>query len=120
MPFTIEYDSERACMMCKLSGTIDIQLITCYIDKVVSLMEQHHCSRVLNDVRGADISLSSVDIVSLPNLMIEKNFNRFAKRALVYDQSSDDIEFFETVSTNRGHKVRVFTDFEQALNWLTE
>jgi len=40
------------------------------------------------------------------------------KLAIVYSEAESDYQFLETVSRNRGLQVRVFTDFEEAENWL--
>ena len=40
--------------------------------------------------------------------------------AFVYAEVTDNERFFENVTVNRGFRVRVFDDLEQAVQWLEQ
>jgi hypothetical protein len=119
MPYEIEYDTDSACMMCRMAGKIDQQLVRDFLAELVTLVEKHRCTRTLNDLREADLALSMLDIYGIPKLISQAGLGPTTKRAVVVSASRDDYHFFETVSVNLGQYVRVFTDFDKALKWVT-
>ncbi len=72
MPFEIKYDSENDCMICKMIGKIDQQLINDFASNLSSLMEQHQCTRMINDIRDAEFALSNVEIYNIPKLVSQQ------------------------------------------------
>ena len=66
---------------------------------------------------AASIKLSTVDLYDLPawieEACEEAGVNRFCKRALLVSRDFNDYEFYETVSRNHGHLLKVFADSEK-------
>jgi hypothetical protein len=40
------------------------------------------------------------------------------KRAILVSKDMEDYAFFETTSVNRGHRVKIFQDPDEAIDWL--
>ncbi len=118
MPFSVRYDPESARIRCSISGTLDMHLIAEFVDELVHLMNQHQCFRILSDLRGIEVAVSTVDIYHLPKLIEQRGYTGPLRRAVVFDGSHDDFEFYENVSVNQGQNLRVFSDFDHALEWL--
>jgi hypothetical protein len=75
--------------------------------------------QVLLDARKVQSRMSVTDLwylaVELRNLL--KRFSQ--KMALLYQlESCDQAEFFTLCAKNRGFKIRDFTSFEDAIEWL--
>lgn len=119
MPFTVTYDSNIDCVVTRISGNMDTALITDFFSEIGKVAATNNCIRVLSDLREGKIAAPMTDIYemakSLDKLKILKSF----KRAIVISQDHKDYQFWETVCYNQGyHKVKLFTDYEQAKKWL--
>ena len=119
MPHEIQYDPANACMMCRLTGNIDQDLVMEFASALAPLMEEHGCTRVLNDFRGADLSVSYFDIYKIPKLPSVLKMTRLTRRALLLDELPEEIASYEDMSVNQGQFVKAFTDLDQAISWLT-
>lgn len=92
---------------------------------LIQMAKEQGCFRVLNDMRGATLKLSMVEVYNLPNLIAETastaglQVYKF-KRALVISEDQVLLPFFENVSRNRLHKLRLFHSIESAEQWLFE
>jgi hypothetical protein len=68
-------------------------------------------------------TLSTLEIFDLPRIIVEiltetgLDVHKF-KRVLVVSNDVDDFTFFETVSRNRGQKVTLFRNIDEARSWL--
>jgi hypothetical protein len=76
---------------------------------------------ILIDTRQKTSYLSLMDIVELVDLMVEHRDSFRSKLAILVRQGPefDHAKFMELYAGNRGFRVAAFTDFEEAINWLT-
>lgn len=77
---------------------------------------------VMLDLREVRFRLSTANIYQLAE-ELTKYGDTFLRRTAVLtrdDKTFTESEFFETVSHNRGFNVKVFTDFEEAMAWLSD
>lgn len=126
MPFIIFLDKETGIIHGKIKGKTDNLVLRKYaleMDKVISAENK---KLILSDYREAFFSFSVLELFHLPekhNLLLEslgKNIHAL-KRALLVSKSDDEMaNFFEDVAVNRGQNVKVFTDEEEAINWLQQ
>jgi hypothetical protein len=77
--------------------------------------------KVLADVRGLEGRLPRLEAYDIP----DKHFPKMRDRAVLTHTAVVDMEefknsyrFFENVSANRGFNLRIFSDPDQALDWL--
>lgn len=120
MRYDIKYDSGSRCVVCKLLGPLHLSDLPQYVSDVSALLDMHNCKRVLQDLTEVDFKLSTFEFLDVPKLIREKDVKREVKRAIVFAKDAEDWRFHETVSVNRAERVRVFTDFNQAKQWLTD
>jgi len=75
---------------------------------------------VLIDIRGFHSQMSVVDIYELASELGDYRTAFKNKVAILdlLDEKFDQAEFFETCARNWGFQVRVFVDFEAAIDWL--
>jgi hypothetical protein len=123
MPYEITYDADNECVMSRMTGQLDEQTIRAFIAEMALFLNQHHCTRILNDLRAInDLSstLTTYKIYTMPQYISQAGYPPETKRAIVFNEVEDEnLAFFETVSRNQGQRVAVFTDFGEALEWLT-
>ena len=75
----------------------------------------------LVDFRGMTPDLSVTTIYELPRILEKLGDTRESRTAMVVSPESEkkeDFSFFETVSLNQGFQVKLFTDLQEATQWL--
>ncbi len=118
MTFDVRYDPAKQCLVGKAPGEIDCESARGYARAVVGASLKHECKKFLNDLRGSDVRLGTIDIYEVWKLFEGLGIDGTWKRAILASEQLKDYRFFENVSVNRGHQVRVFTDPSAALAWL--
>ena len=82
-------------------------------------IEQPGKYEILLNTREAETGLSVVDIFELGQALADHPSLRRSKIALLTSMNdAEQAGFLETVAANQGVRVRVYTDFEQAITWL--
>ena len=119
MAFEVHYDSESDIVCASASGDMDAKQIEIFAVEVRRVSTEHKCRRLLNDLRQITSKLSVADIYEIPDMLLKKGAPRI-KRAMVVSGDLEQFRFFETVSQNRGQRVKIFRDIEEAKQWLLE
>lgn len=120
IPFTVGYDAENHIVCGNITGDVDHDLVNKFAEEICRICEEHDCDYLLNDWRNTNLKFSTVDIYSIPQLLLKVGLRLSCKRALVVGSDFEDWAFFETVSRNRGQNVKVFKDYEEAKKWLLD
>lgn len=114
MAYQVTYNAEEDCVHASIEGHVDLAMAQRYAREIIKQLRDHHCLRVLNDMRKASMKLSTIDIYDLPAWIEERleeaGVSRFCKRALLVSRDFNDYLFFETVSRNHGQLLEVFAD----------
>jgi len=123
MPFSADYDKAGFISVAYHGeATMEgmIELIACG----TRLAKEWNCFLVLSDYRAMKLELSISALYDLPNQLVlqaqKMGLSPYKfKRALVVPvEKLEPYKFFELVSSNRAHLLKVFTDMEQARAWL--
>lgn len=101
-------------------GTLDMDVSLAVLKRIRSVTEEREDYRVLVDLRQARSALSLTDIWYIAR-ELETCADTFRRKTalLTRENSREPAEFFELSAQNRGFRVRVFTDFEAAIYWLS-
>jgi hypothetical protein len=113
MSYNVYYDSEHDCIFASMEGEINIEQVKDFAQEIAKLTSEHNCRRLINDLRKANVKLSTMEIYELPTYLSNAGLDPLCKRALIVSQDFDDYLFFENVSRNQGHLVEAFTDSEK-------
>ncbi len=84
----------------------------------MKLAKDHKCKRFLNDMREAEIKLSITDLYYASAEAILSEFDRTWKRAILVKEKTRELEFYEITASNKGLTLKVFEDYDEALDWL--
>jgi hypothetical protein len=120
MPFTIEYSQEADIIMVVVDGELSLSLLQELAGEVTKTVKKVGCRRILNDLRKAKPTKSTIDIYDMPGTARKSGVGLACKRALLVVEETDDFHFLETVFINQGHQVRMFTDLGAAESWLLD
>ena len=125
VPYTITYN-EIGYIVLSCSGTARLKDLSEAIVQGAPMVEQYNCYRVLSDFREMKLTLSIMDLFSIPAtqaMLSEKlhmRYHWFRRAVLVPEADFEKYKFFENVAVNRFHVVKVFTEKAEAVSWLME
>ncbi len=123
MPHTISYNPALGILEVKVYGDYFLAEATQLLLETAAMIQEHHCSKILTDLQDAKVNISTLEQYNAPELF-QKVFEesdidvRKVKRAVVAANVSQDYRFAENVVVNRGQKMRIFQDIEEAKRWL--
>jgi hypothetical protein len=122
MKYEIEYDQKNDCLVGRFQGVLrNSSFYSAYIEELREKAQEHDCTRILHDFRTVSMEMSILEIHVFSNTIRDEKIDPRWKRAMVVaEQFVKDGHFFETVAVNRGHRIRFFTGYDQAVNWLKE
>ena len=117
MAWSVEANPQPGYLSIRVVSDADARAFEEIIAAILREIAAHDCSRVLVDIREAKARpgvLETFGLVSSYSAMQ-------GLRAAILDRPGNKrwFDFYETVSVNRGHNNRVFTDPEKAIQWLT-
>ncbi len=118
MPFHGAYDESLGILVFLFEGVASAGDVEPFTKEAVRLADEHRCLKMLSDFRGARLGLSTSGIFKLTEIFQASGIDETWKRAILVNRQGGDYVFHEKVARGRGHKVRVFADEEDALNWL--
>lgn len=117
MAYEVVNNPGEDCVHASIEGSVDLAMAQRYAQEIISQLRAHGCLRLRNDMRKASIRLSTGDLYDLPAWIEERleeaGVSRSCKRALLVSRDFRDYEFYETVSRNHGHLLKVFADSKQ-------
>src|SRR5262245_3969232 len=122
MLHSIVYDPQGIILV-KFHGPLILAEVRQVMVEVGRLAREHQCFRVLSNTRQMELKLSMADIYYLPRMFTERlsavglQVHNF-KRAVLASPDDRILQFFETISRNRAHDVKIFYDDEAARQWL--
>ena len=117
--FDVRYDQERDLVLGSFAGIMDLASLQEYTREAAQVAKGHDCHRFLNDLRAAELDLSTLALHDLPETLHGWGLDiPTLRRALIVSRDLEAYCFFETLSVNRGDILAVFVDEEEALEWL--
>ncbi len=120
MKYELTYDKERNLIIGHVYGEFDSSLVTKMASDLADMIQKHGCNRLLNDLRSARITPSTIEIYTMPKSVAKFREATRCKRALVVSGPLKDYNFLETVSVNVGQRLKIFTDPDTAIDWLMD
>jgi hypothetical protein len=118
MIFNLHYEQECDCIIGSFIGNMNLEALKEYAKEIKKTVMKNNCKHFINDLRRANLDLTSIDIFSIPSLLIKLGIDHTWKIAVVFSNDVEDYSFFETVTNNRGKIVKIFKDPDEAINWL--
>lgn len=127
MPSTISYDAKTGYITVAHHGLDDEASLRNILFQVIRLIKEQGCYCILSDYRDAVVDMPPAAIYEYPKEASEASIaagidpQRIRQALVMSDQTPNlaDFQFYETVSFNRGRRVKGFTDIDQAVAWLT-
>ncbi|UCH15763.1 MAG: hypothetical protein JSV22_07295 [Bacteroidales bacterium] len=121
MSYELTYKKKKDILFVKVKGMRSFKTIISVIKDIQQICIKQKTSKVLIDVQELEGHLKTMEAYELPALVFPKirDKNIFEKSAIVdREESYPYYSFFENVSVNRGFNLRIFTNIDDAAEWL--
>ena len=116
MPVNIRVIRPKDFIKTTVTGILDFAVSRQALLEIASQIEQPGEYEILVDTREAEPALSMIDIFQVGEALAAHPSLRRSKIAFLKSKKdSQQAEFLETVTANRGVRAQVFTDFEEAI-----
>ncbi|MBL8103590.1 MAG: hypothetical protein JNM02_13735 [Anaerolineales bacterium] len=125
MSHTVVYNSKLHIVEAKLQGDMTLGEVEEIVTEIAKIAKEKDCRSIFIDFRKVSQKLSILEMYRLPD-RAKNIFAAFSMNVLLYKRANvvakdlDDYIFHENVMVNRGQNEKVFTDIDQAKEWLME
>jgi hypothetical protein len=123
MPWTVEYEPERALIVVTGSGNMSDEDATAQTTEAICFLKQNHSNAILVDYSGAVSEVSLPSLYWLPDYCSELGAPWNIRVAVLLPRTPyrlESFQFFQLVCKNAGYNVRLFEAKEAAEAWLAE
>ena len=117
MRLKIKYDKGLGYIHVVTSGNFNETTAVEWQKTMAMQVAHYQCQKILHDMRPAKIDIDTYSIYELPKSARGMGLQN-TRRAIIYSGEPQDFLFFETVASNQGQIVRVFTEMNEAIVWL--
>ncbi len=117
----IEFLGKYGVVNLRATGQIDLERGLQWSTEALEFASVKSSTRLLHDLREMTPAISTTDIYLLPEVLGKLGLTRRMKVAILVPNSirkKTDFVFFETVSRNKGFRVKLFNLLDDAQNWL--
>ena len=123
MPWKVDLDTERGFIHSVYSGAVTKKDIWAGTAETLRLAAGRGPQKFFTEWIDATSDLSTMDIFVIPDEWEAAGIDRRSVLALVVERDTpyrEDAVFYENACRNRGWRVRVFFDRNEAIDWLQE
>ena len=123
MPFTVKYNKELSIIESELVDQVTNKDLLKHEELCIVLAKENGSTRILTDAKQATLEMSVFDLYGLPEFYGDQGLQRSVRIAVlppISEAGKDLVDFYETVSLNRGWIVGIFEERQEALDWLLD
>ena len=116
--FSVYFDEQNQCLRGKFKGKLTVLSLSDYVKEVQKKAAQAN-KRLVTDFTEAELGISTIEIIGIPEMLDSMGLDDTWKRALVLSKKIDEFELYSVLANNKGYSVRTFVDIDEALAWLS-
>jgi len=123
MAWKVTMNHETGFIETTYSGVATIQDITESTMKCLEFAHSEAPLKFLTDLANADLDVSIIGLFKQPDFWEALGFKRVNSLAIIQGvkhKEKGELSFFEDVSVNRGWNVKIFTERQDAIEWLSQ
>jgi len=118
MRYTFEYNTKEKFLEVHATGTMDDKAFPEVARMFWGKLSENDCWKSLIDYRSFSFTKSTFQIYMRPQIVIDIGGTNRVKMAVLVESIDDVYRFLETVYYNRGVQIKMFTNSEEAIQWL--
>ncbi len=119
----ITYLPEADIVQLRTDGTYVLHAEIETLERLAVALKKHDCRKLLIDHRQTTVIAPALDTYDRPDqyarIWGDSSTLNQIKTAIVFHEINEDYQFLENVIRNRGWDLRIFTEYETALDWLS-
>ena len=123
MPWTYKHNQTLQIVEVVYEGCITASDVREITSEFIALEKEKGLNRFFIDTTEMKLEASLLDAYRLPTEQyIEEKADRLGRVAIIpptCPKSKEVVRFYETVCINRGWMVRIFSERQEAIDWLT-
>jgi len=120
MKWSFDFDETTRIVYVKTSGELNIKETEKIRKESYLIKEKYNANKFLLDhteIKSGGLKIW--DLYNLPQKYSAEGYPRNSQLAVLVNESyKETFDFYETVSVNNGYKIKVFTNKNEAINWL--
>lgn len=120
MPYTVEMVEDVGYVTVVLTGNVNKSEHEASTEEASAALTANDCRKLLVEATRANHRMPVTENYDFASALRERHPLGIRISVLVLDEDLDHVKFVETVARNRGVDLTVFSDREQALNWLLD
>lgn len=104
-----------------ISGEVSVERVKKLAIELIGISKQTNVTRFLVDYRNGSLASSVTEVHKLPETLLELGISANESFALVYQAGSPRahlFNFFESLCVFRPLNIKVFTNYDEAYQWL--
>jgi len=114
------YDEAQAIIFMTASGSYTIEDEHELLSDIKILMCEKNCPKLIVDHRKSEIIASARNYFDRHRDYENFDLPQNLRLAVVTNKITENFLLYENASVNRGRKVKVFTDIDQAVEWMRD
>ena len=121
MSFELSTEKKGDVLWVTATGARSLQTVLAMAKDILAACVENKVKKVLTDVRALEGRLGVLDGYEI----VKKHFPKMKDPSVISQiaivdlkEFSGSFKFFEDVAVNRGFRVRIFSDIEEAIDWL--
>lgn len=121
VPWKIQLIDNPPAVTVEAIGPMKLALVKEVAVQALAEAASRDLHKFLVDDREMVPDLSTLELYQLPDVLGRMGLGKRDRAAVVYSErapKAEDFRFFENTAINRGFDVRLFTDLNQAVDWL--
>ena len=121
MPWQVGLHPDHTLAEARFSGRLTADELSTAVHEILEFAVAHNVFHFLADCTSLEGGHSLFDLYGMVDVLLESGHAHEIREALVLPVQPDAMEkvaFWETACINRGINVRVFSDYQGAVDWL--
>lgn len=123
MSYDLTIEKKEGVLWVTAKGNRSIQTVLSMSNDILAVCVEKKVKKVLADVRALKGRLSTIEAYEIPS----KHFPKMRDRNVITHNAIVDLKefehnykFFENVAVNRGFNIRIFSNPNEAFEWLSK
>jgi hypothetical protein len=121
MPWSVKEIEDNKIIEVKYSGLVTGEDLENALAAAITKANSIHTLRFLADLTRMTSGHSIMDLLKIISQLPQNEMGSHFREALFIDAESRtniDVRFYETACFNRGYKVKIFSNRDEAVEWL--
>jgi hypothetical protein len=119
MKFRVDHNVEAGVIVCRITGRIVLLDVHEILQGIMDCSRRNDARKLFLDLRESENGMEISDLVEVSIIGERIGFDESWKIAIIVDVVEVKHRFYEKFSSNRNRSLKIFTEGDIAMDWLT-